>query len=332
MRRGSAFSIVGALLGVAFAACSSDDSNPSPPSPAAPQTNVEGNAPAATDAEQGPDSEVPGPAMSGGDESAAGDDTSSDGSAEAPVAVETTPSDVGLDEGAEGSANPGAGDSGGEGAGDGDMGASGDGDMEAGGDGDMGEPTSDLGIFVATASDSGGDLGGLAGADGTCQALAEEVGAGDRTWRAYLSTSTVDARDRIGEGPWVNANGTLVATDLEDLHSLSGADGTPFVDLFVDHEGSRINGQWAGSPGPNQHDTLTGSTPNGTRLAATCNDWTSSSATPGPQVGHSDGLGPGMNPNGNFGSWNSSHAPQGCSQQQLIAVGGAGRFYCFAAD
>ncbi|WP_437599703.1 hypothetical protein [Sorangium sp. So ce590] len=181
---------------------------------------------------------------------------------------------------------------------------------------------------MSTPSDSGGDLGGIAGADATCQALAAEVGAGSRTWRAYLSTSTEDARDRIGQGPWVNAKGVTVAATLAELHALPGGN----VDLFVDHQGKPINGQWAGSPTPNEHDVLTGSAADGTALADTCNDWTSSTATPGPQVGHADGLGPGMNGAPPYNSWNSVHAPAGCSQQQLVAVGGAGRFYCFAAD
>jgi hypothetical protein len=334
MRCASDLSIAVAFFGVVLAACSSDDSTPSMSANGA-QTDVEANQPDGMNAVDGLGNTSADSSSSARDEGAgAAEGASGDGNAETPARAsadgEGTPSDVGLDEGADSPANAGGGDA----DGDGDDGASGNGDANEGqGDEPMNEPTSELGVFVATASDSGGDLGGLEGADATCQALADEAGAGDRTFRAYLSTSTVDARDRIGEGPWVNANSILVATDLDDLHSIIGdVDGTLLVDLFVDHEGNRINGQWAGSPGPNQHDILTGSAPDGTRLPATCSDWTSSTATPGPQVGHSDGLGPGMNAAGNFGSWNSSHAPQGCSQQQLNAVGGAGRFYCFAAD
>ncbi|WP_437797806.1 hypothetical protein [Sorangium sp. So ce693] len=233
--------------------------------------------------------------------------------------------------GGSGSSSVGEGGAGGAGATSGSGGAGEGGAGTAGGPatGAGGDPgTSSLGFFVSTPSDSGGDLGGIAGADATCQALAAEVGAGGRTWRAYLSTSTENARDRIGKGPWVNAKGVTVAASVEALHALPG--GNP--ELFVDHEGNRINGQWQGSPTPNEHDMLTGSAADGTALADTCNDWTSSTATPGPQVGHSDGLGPNMNGGAPYNSWNSVHAPSGCSQQQLVAVGGAGRFYCFAAD
>ncbi|MGK4009116.1 hypothetical protein WMF31_41325 [Sorangium sp. So ce1036] len=231
--------------------------------------------------------------------------------------------------GSSGVGGGGSGATGGAGGADatGSTGAAGGPHTEPGPDG-PGEDGAALGFFVSTPSDSGGDLGGIAGADATCQALAAEVGAGHRTWRAYLSTSTENARDRIGKGPWVNAKGVTVAANLEELHALPGGD----PDLFLDHRGDRINGQWAGSPTPLEHDILTGSAKDGTALASTCDDWTSSTATPGPQVGHSDGLGPGMNGGAPYNSWNSVHAPAGCSQQQLVAVGGAGRFYCFAAD
>lgn len=318
MRRTFDSLIAAAVLGVIFSACSSDDSTPAAREDDT-RSGVEANQPQGMNA-AGAASQTSNPGASPAP--AAGNGAAGAGSATAPTGAtpssESSP-DVGL----------GAGDTGNAGGGT----PNGNAAPDAGASGGVTpEPASTLGVFVATASDSGGDLGGLAGADATCQALAAGVGAGDRTWRAYLSTSMVDARDRIGDGPWSNANGILVASDLADLHSLTAARGTPLVELFVDQAGNRINGQWAGSPTPNQHDMLTGSAADGTRLAATCNDWTSATATPGPQVGHSDGLGPGMNGAGNLGSWNSSHAPQGCSQQQLIAVGGAGRFYCFAAD
>lgn len=228
--------------------------------------------------------------------------------------------------GGSGSSSVGEGGAGGAGATSGSGGAGTAGGPATGAGGDPG--TSSLGFFVSTPSDSGGDLGGIAGADATCQALAAEVGAGGRTWRAYLSTSTENARDRIGKGPWVNAKGVTVAASVEALHALPG--GNP--ELFVDHEGNRINGQWQGSPSPIEHDILTGSAADGTAMGANCNDWTSSTATPGPQVGHSDGLGPNMSSQAPYNSWNSVHAPTSCSQQQLAAVGGAGRIYCFAAD
>ncbi len=207
----------------------------------------------------------------------------------------------------------------------GSAGSAGDGDAGTGDAGDAGGNV--LGFFVATASDSGGDLGGIEGADALCETLADEVGAGGRLWRAYLSTDDEDAIDRIGEGPWANADGVIIADDLVELHALEGD-----VDLFIDHEGNPINGQWAGSPTPNEHDVMTGSNPDGTAADDNCDNWTSNTATPGPIVGHSDGLGPGMNGAAPFNSWNSSHAPAGCSQAQLVAVGGAGRIYCFAAD
>ncbi len=326
------FLLSSALVGLAIAACSSDDSDPA--ETASPQTDVNENAPD----EGGSTADPAAPeAGDGASESKQQEpDEAPPGSGE-----EAASEDVALDEGAGGSTNDDGGSAAeasggssmsGEGMGGAGMGGGAMAEAAGAGGADMGEAASSLSVFVSTPSDSGGDLGGLAGADATCQALAEEVGAGARTWRAYLSTSGEDARDRIGTGPWINANGITVAADLDELHALVGTADRPLVDLFLDHEGNAINGQWAGSPDPNQHDMLTGSAADGTALAATCDDWTSNTATPGPQVGHSDGLGPGMNPNGNFGSWNSSHAPAGCAQQQLDQVGGAGRFYCFAAD
>jgi hypothetical protein len=310
------------LIAIAGAACSDDRE---------PQSNIDGNLPGASGADNGASNGgggSSGVATSTGND-ATGSDAMGNGSSSSGAgggASEGISGEIDLDDGAGGSGTAADPDPDGDGAGGGAMAGG------AAGMGGMGPDEVELGVFVSTASDSGGDLGGLDGADATCQALADQVGAGSRTWRAYLSTSTIDARARIGSGPWVNANGITVATNLDELHAITGSADRVLVDLFVDHEGNRVNGQWAGSPGPNQHDMLTGSAANGTALANTCVDWTSSTATPGPQVGHSDGLGPGMNPNGNFGSWNSSHAPQGCSQQQLNAVGGAGRFYCFAAD
>lgn len=194
--------------------------------------------------------------------------------------------------------------------------------------------TSELGFFVTSQTSETGNLGGLDGADATCQALAAAVGAGDRTWRAYLSAASdpenpgmpVHAGLRIGQGPWVNANGITVANDLEELHARTGD-----VDVFVDENGERINGQWQGSPTPNQHDMLTGSTSDGMLMeGSTCEDWTSESPDISAQVGHSDGLGPGMDSSGTYSSWNSSHENESCAD--TAPRGGAGRFYCFAAD
>jgi hypothetical protein len=157
--------------------------------------------------------------------------------------------------------------------------------------------TPPLGFFVSSATSVTGNLGGLAGADALCQRLANDVGAGARTWRAYLSVERdpangnqpTDARSRIGNGPWINADGATIATSLTDLHARTG-DHT----LFVDERGRRINGQWSGSPTPNEHDILTGSTAEGRLMSGfTCSDWTSRATTAVAQVGHSDGLGPG---------------------------------------
>jgi hypothetical protein len=187
-------------------------------------------------------------------------------------------------------------------------------------------------FFVTSATSVTGNLGGLAGADATCQRLASAAGAGSRTWRAYLSVerdasnsnNPTDARSRIGSGPWVNASGVTVANSVADLHARTGN-----AEVFVDERGQRINGQWSGSPSPVQHDILTGSTADGTLMRGfTCNDWTSGSAGDVGQVGHSDGLGPGASTAGALSSWNSAHVNQDCSN--TAPRGGAGRIYCFA--
>jgi hypothetical protein len=187
-------------------------------------------------------------------------------------------------------------------------------------------------FFVTSTTSVTGNVGGLSGADATCQRLAIAVGAGGRTWRAYLSVerdpgngnNPTDARSRIGNGPWVNATGMTVAGSLAELHARTGN-----ADVFVDERGQKINGQWPGSPTPVQHDVLTGSTSEGTLMRGlTCGDWTSSSVDVQAQVGHSDGLGPGGSTAGTLASWNSSHANQNCSN--TAPRGGAGRVYCFA--
>ena len=189
-----------------------------------------------------------------------------------------------------------------------------------------------LGFFVTSQTSMTGNLGGLAGADATCQRLATTAGAGNRTWRAYLSVARdpangnqpTNARDRIGTGPWLNANGVSVASNLTELHARTGD-----AALFVDERGQRINGQWTGSPSPNQHDVLTGSNADGTLLRGfTCADWTSGAASDAGQVGHADGLGPGQSTAGALASWNSAHANQNCAD--TAPRGGAGRIYCFA--
>lgn len=189
-----------------------------------------------------------------------------------------------------------------------------------------------LSFFVSSATSTTGNLGGLSGADATCQRLAAAAGQGSRTWRAYLSVERdttnnnqpTHARDRIGAGPWYNANLTLVANNVTELHARTGD-----ASIFVDERGQRINGQWTGSPSPIEHDILTGSNADGTVASGlTCSDWTSDSASFVGQVGHSDGLGPNQSTTGGLSSWNSAHANQNCAN--TAPRGGAGRIYCFA--
>ncbi len=206
------------------------------------------------------------------------------------------------------------------------------------GDGD--EEGSSLSFFV-TSSTQDGDLGGLAGADQICQSLAAGVGAGSKTWRAYLSAANdgapIHARDRIGTGPWFNALDVMLAADLTQLHGLTGD-----ADLFVTETGDKVNGQWNGSNGQdgaaaNEHDIMTGSDSQGELLmsdeATSCDDWTSNTLTPGPQVGHTDGMGPMMDTSEpRYTSWNGGHATRGCSAADLAMTGSTGRLYCFATD
>jgi hypothetical protein len=190
-----------------------------------------------------------------------------------------------------------------------------------------------VGFFVTSVTSVTGNLGGLAGADATCDRLATAAGLSGRTWRAYLSVERdpangnqpTHARDRIGTGPWLNANLVAVANNLSELHMRTGD-----AAVFVDERGQRINGQWTGSPTPNQHDILTGSNADGTvATGLTCSDWTSDSSAVRGQVGHSDGFGPQQSTAGSLASWNSAHATsQSCAN--TAPGGGAGRFYCFA--
>jgi len=177
----------------------------------------------------------------------------------------------------------------------------------------------------------GANLGGLEGADAHCQSLAEAAGAGDRTWRAYLSAmaaggqSAVNARDRIGDGPWFNFAGVQVADDVDDLHSENNRLGK---ENSLSETGREINGR---GDNPNMHDILTGSTLDGRVIAGagdtTCSNWTGNGQG-SAQVGHHDRQGGGQNPS----SWNSAHGSQGCSQANLQGTGGNGLFYCFAID
>ena len=195
-------------------------------------------------------------------------------------------------------------------------------------------PSGPMTFFVSSTRSTTGNLGGLRGADATCQQLAAAAGGGGHTWRAYLSAehdpdnggNPVDARSRIGIGPWRNANGVLVARNVAELHSRAGD-----ASLFIDETGRRINGQWAGSPAPVEHDILTGSNADGTLIPGrTCSDWTSQSASVNARVGHADGLGPGASTAGTVSSWNSAHDNQSCAN--TAPGGGAGRIYCFARN
>jgi hypothetical protein len=176
----------------------------------------------------------------------------------------------------------------------------------------------------------GGNLGGLAGADAHCTSLAEAAGIEGKTWRAYLSTSTVDARDRIGDGPWYNVRGEMIAANVAELHGDNNLTGETAIDengdtpaylVMVDGAAQRAGDSLV-------HDILTGTNEDGTANEATCNNWTDGSADAQAMLGHADRMGrnPGLN------SWNAIHASQGCSMETLIPTGGAGMFYCFAID
>jgi len=194
--------------------------------------------------------------------------------------------------------------------------------------------TGPMGFFVtSTGSGKGADLGGLAGADAHCQRLATTAGAGKRNWRAYLSTSAVGttqaavhARDRIGKGPWYNAKGVLIAADVAQLH---GENGITKANA-LDERGNLVKGR---GDTPNEHDILTGSRPDGSAFSPapnlTCNNWTSS-GDGAAIIGHHDRTGLVTDPWAL--SWNSSHQTRGCGQDALKSTGGAGLFYCFAAD
>ena len=189
-------------------------------------------------------------------------------------------------------------------------------------------------FFVTSAgSGKGGDLGGLDGADAHCSSLAKAAGAKATTWKAYLSTALpggdqgVDARSRIGKGPWQNAKGVVVAKNVDDLHS---GHNNLNKQTALTEKGEVVNGR---GDQPNQHDMLTGSDPDGRFSTAggdtTCGNWTKS-GDGSAIVGHHDLQG--LKDTRHMKSWNSSHGSAGCSQEALVKTGGAGRFYCFAAN
>jgi hypothetical protein len=187
-----------------------------------------------------------------------------------------------------------------------------------------------MSFFVTSDTKANGNLGGLMGADMRCQTLAAAVGAGSKTWKAYLSAdmgpggTPVNARDRIGTGPWFNSKGVMLAANLTELHMRSGD-----YMVFLDEKGMPVNGQWPNSPSPNHHDILTGSTPEGMLAAGTtCTNWTATTGS--STVGHSDGLGPGgSTAMARYRVWQSSHTGQ-CGN--TAPGGGAGKIYCFATN
>lgn len=200
-----------------------------------------------------------------------------------------------------------------------------------GGDTAAAESPQGMSFFITSVgAGDGANLGGLEGADRHCQTLAAAAGAGNRTWRAYLSTMAaggqpaVNARDRIGRGPWRNAKGVVVATDVEQLHSDVNGLGKQGS---LNEKGEVTNGR---GDTPNRHDILTGSGPDGRAMTGdadrTCRNWTSNAADGAAMVGHHDKQGGGERPT----SWNSAHASRGCGQENLRATGGDALFYCFA--
>jgi hypothetical protein len=196
-------------------------------------------------------------------------------------------------------------------------------------------PAQPMSFFVTSVGKGdGANFGGIAGADAHCQSLAAAAGRGAATWRAYLSTQgagAVNARDRIGNGPWFNARGQRVAQNVAELHGdtieqarLGNALGKQ---LSLTEKNTVVNGV---GDKPNEHDVLTGSQTDGRAYTDaadhTCGNWSSNAATGSAQVGHSDKQG------GGNGSWNSTHGSKGCGQANLVATGGAGLLYCFATN
>jgi hypothetical protein len=185
-------------------------------------------------------------------------------------------------------------------------------------------------FITSIGSGNGANLGGLSGADAHCATLAEAAGIRGKTWRAYLSADAaqgqprVDARDRIGTGPWFNVKGVQVAASVADLHS---DNNKLSKENSLTEKGGIVNGR---GDSPNMHDVLTGSTSSGTAVADgmdhTCSNWTSSAADGSAQVGHHDRQGGGADPT----SWNNAHGSRGCGQADLQGTGGNGLYYCFA--
>ena len=191
-------------------------------------------------------------------------------------------------------------------------------------------PAPNMSFFVTSSNAKGGNLGGLTGADAMCQSMARAAGAGNKTWHAYLSTSTVDAKTRIGNGPWYNFKGERIATNVADLHS---ANNKISADTGLTEKGAKpvyLSGNPPAAPAGQQlqHDMMTGSKEDGTKDADTCKDWTVGDASAKAMLGHADRLGRTAGVN----SWNAVHASQGCGMEQLQPTGSTGLFYCFATN
>lgn len=188
----------------------------------------------------------------------------------------------------------------------------------------------DMGFFVTSGIGRSADLGGLAGADRLCQSLAQAAGAGTKTWHAYLSTQgsgAVNARDRIGQGPWKNSKGVVIASNLSELHG----NNKLTKQTALTETGAIVSGN---GEDPVTHDVLTGSQSDGTAFAGsedrTCGNWTKSGTDGSAMLGHSDRTG--LSDDAPSRSWNSSHPSRGCSADGLRSTGGAGRLYCFAVQ
>ena len=221
-----------------------------------------------------------------------------------------------------GAAGTGGGAAGTGGGGQAGRGGSAGGQAGRGGSGGAVTASPMMNFFVSSATSTTANLGGLAAADDRCQTLAAAVGQGAKTWRAYLCVASpaTNARDRIGPGPYYNSAGALLAADKDALHARSG-DAT----LFIDERGARINGQWSGSPTPNQHDILTGCNSMGMLMAGnTCGDWTSTTGM--SLVGHADGMGQSMSTTPPNNQWAGAH--EGFCNDTAMR-GGAGKTYCF---
>jgi len=193
------------------------------------------------------------------------------------------------------------------------------------------KPAANMSFFVTSSNPKGGNLGGLKGADALCQSLAKDAGAGGKTWHAYLSTSTVDAKTRIGKGPWYNFKGDLIAQNINDLLTPDKNKISPKTALT--EKGTTPNYLAVGADGkaapvaqPLQHDIMTGTKDDGTKDENTCKDWTVGDASAKAMLGHADRLGR----NEGLNSWTAVHLSQGCGLAELAPTGGAGLLYCFA--